>query len=180
MASCRSDLAAEIKERLTARQVIEFYGFHPNRTGYIQCPFHTGDDHGSLKVYDGKKSGWHCFGCGAGSTVIDFVMKLFNINFRQACLRLDADFFLGLTGEKPSAAEVSAVLAARRQEAERKAEADREYRGKAAEHCYWWQVKKLLAPDAADAAAGYIHPLYAEAIKRLPSLEYWLDEHLGE
>ena len=67
-----------------------------------------------------------------------------------------------------------------RQEAERKAEADREYRGKAAEHCYWWQVKKLLAPDAADAAAGYIHPLYAEAIKRLPSLEYWLDEHLGE
>lgn len=110
MASCRSDLAAEIKERLTARQVIEFYGFHPNRTGYIQCPFHTGDDHGSLKVYDGKKSGWHCFGCGAGSTVIDFVMKLFNINFRQACLRLDADFSLGLTGEKPSAAEVSAVL----------------------------------------------------------------------
>lgn len=127
MASCRSDLAAEIKERLTARQVIEFYGFHPNRTGYIQCPFHTGDDHGSLKVYDGKKSGWHCFGCGAGSTVIDFVMKLFNINFRQACLRLDVDFSLGLTGEKPSAAEVSAVLAARRQEAERKAEADREY-----------------------------------------------------
>ena len=167
MASCRSDLAAEIKERLTARQVIEFYGFHPNRTGYIQCPFHTGDDHGSLKVYDGKKSGWHCFGCGAGSTVIDFVMKLFNINFRQACLRLDADFSLGLTGEKPSAAEVSAVLAARRQEAERKAAADREYRGKAAEHCYWWQVKKLLAPDAADATAGYIHPLYAEAIKRL-------------
>ena len=107
-------------------------------------------------------------------------MKLFNINFRQACLRLDADFSLGLTGEKPSAAEVSAVLAARRQEAARKAVADREYRGKAAEHCYWWQVKKLLAPDAADAAAGYIHPLYAEAIKRLPSLEYWLDEHLGE
>ena len=54
MASCRSDLAAEIKERLTARQVVEFYGFHPNRMGYIQCPFHTGDDHGSLKVYDGK------------------------------------------------------------------------------------------------------------------------------
>lgn len=180
MASCHSDLAAEIKERLTARQVIEFYGFHPNRMGYIQCPFHTGDDHGSLKIYDGKKSGWHCFGCGAGSTVIDFAMKLFNINFRQACLRLDADFSLGLTGKKPSAAEVSAVLAARRQEAERKAAMDREYRERAAEHCYWWQVRKLFAPVAADTAAGYIHPLYAEAIKRLPSLEYWLEEHLGD
>ena len=180
MASYRSDLAAEIKERLTARQVIEAYGFHPNRAGYIQCPFHAGDRHGSLKIYDGDKTGWHCFGCGAGSTVIDFVMKLFNINFRQACLRLDADFSLGLTGKRPSAAEISAVLAARRQEAERKAAADREYRRKAAEHCYWWQVKKLFEPDNADVDVGYIHPLYAEAIKRLPSLEYWLDEHLGD
>ena len=161
MASYRSDLAAEIKERLTARQVIEAYGFHPNRAGYIQCPFHAGDRHGSLKIYDGDKTGWHCFGCGAGSTVIDFVMKLFNINFRQACLRLDADFSLGLTGKMSSAAEISAVLAARR-------------------HCYWWQVKKLFEPDNADADVGYIHPLYAEAIKRLPSLEYWLDEHLGD
>lgn len=107
-------------------------------------------------------------------------MKLFNINFRQACLRLDADFSLGLTGKMSSAAEISAVLAARRQEAERKAAADREYRRKAAEHCYWWQVKKLFEPDNADADVGYIHPLYAEAIKRLPSLEYWLDEHLGD
>ena len=68
----------------------------------------------------------------------------------------------------------------KRQEAERKAAADREYRRKAAEHCYWWQVKKLFEPDNADADVGYIHPLYAEAIKRLPSLEYWLDEHLGD
>ena len=126
MASYRSDLAAEIKERLTARQVIEAYGFHPNRAGYIQCPFHAGDRHGSLKIYDGDKTGWHCFGCGAGSTVIDFVMKLFNINFRQACLRLDADFSLGLTGKRPSAAEISAVLAARRQEAERKVQGSSE------------------------------------------------------
>ena len=115
MASYRSDLAAEIKERLTARQVIEAYGFHPNRAGYIQCPFHAGDRHGSLKIYDGDKTGWHCFGCGAGSTVIDFVMKLFNINFRQACLRLDADFSLGLTGKTSSAAEISAVPAGRKQ-----------------------------------------------------------------
>ena len=119
MASYRSDLAAEIKERLTARQVIEAYGFHPNRAGYIQCPFHAGDRHGSLKIYDGDKTGWHCFGCGAGSTVIDFVMKLFNINFRQACLRLDADFSLGLTGKMSSAAEISAVLAAGRKQREK-------------------------------------------------------------
>ena len=68
-----NDLARQIKEHLTARQVVELYGFHPDRGGYIQCPFHAGDNHGSLKVYDGDKSGWHCFGCGAGGSVIDFV-----------------------------------------------------------------------------------------------------------
>ena len=64
-----NDLARQIKEHLTARQVVALYGFHPDRGGYIQCPFHAVDNHGSLKVYDGDKSGWHCFGCGAGGSV---------------------------------------------------------------------------------------------------------------
>lgn len=36
-----NDLARQIKERLTTRQVVELYGFHPDRGGYIQCPFHN-------------------------------------------------------------------------------------------------------------------------------------------
>ena len=106
-----NDLARQIKEHLTARQVVELYGFHPDRGGYIQCPFHAGDNHGSLKVYDGNKTGWHCFGCGAGGSVIDFVMRLFGLSFAQACLKLNCDFGLGLTGERPSMAERSALLA---------------------------------------------------------------------
>ena len=82
------DLASQIKERLTAQEVVEFYGFHPDRSGFIKCPFHQGDRHASLKVYSGNKTGWHCFGCGAGGSVIDFVMKLFDIDFRQACVRI--------------------------------------------------------------------------------------------
>lgn len=39
-----NDLARQIKEHLTARQVVELYGFHPDRGGYIQCPFHTGTE----------------------------------------------------------------------------------------------------------------------------------------
>ena len=97
-----NDLARQIKEHLTARQVVELYGFHPDRGGYIQCPFHAGDNHGSLKVYDGNKSGWHCFGCGAGGSAIDFVMRLFGLSFAQACLKLNCDFGLGLTGERPA------------------------------------------------------------------------------
>lgn len=174
-----NDLAAQLKERLNVRDVVEFYGFHPDRAGFIQCPFHAGDDHGSLKIYDGDK-GWHCFGCGAGSSVIDFVMRLFDISFRQACVRLNVDFSLRLVpGRQPSKAGRSAVLEARRQEEEQKAGAAAEYRRMAAEHCYWWDVAKYFAPTPPDADAAYIHPLYAEALRRLPLLGYWLDENLG-
>lgn len=171
------DLASQIKERLTAQEVVEFYGFHPDRSGFIQCPFHQGDRHASLKVYSGNKTGWHCFGCGAGGSVIDFVMKLFDIDFRQACVRLNMDFPLGLTGERPTHAERSALLEARRREAERREAFEQEYREKAAEHRYWWEVLKYFAPAPGDRV---LHPLYMEALVRQPILEYWLDEHLGE
>lgn len=79
-----NDLARQIKEHLTVRQVVELYGFHPDRGGYIQCPFHAGDNHGSLKVYDGNKTGWHCFGCGAGGSVIDFCNAAVWTQFRAS------------------------------------------------------------------------------------------------
>ena len=173
------DLAGQIKERLTAQEVVEFYGFHPDRSGFIQCPFHQGDRHASLKVYSGNRTGWHCFGCGAGGSVIDFAMKLFDIDFRQACVRLNTDFSLGLTGERLSHTEWSALLEARRREAEKREALEWEIREKAGEHRYWWEVTKYFCPAQKDAEAGYIHPLYAEALKRLPYLEYWLEEHLG-
>ena len=162
-------MAAEIKRALPARDVLEHYGFHPGRTGFLQCPFHQGDKHGSLKVYDGER-GWHCFGCGRGGSVIDFVMELFGIGFREACLRLNEEFHLGLSDRKPSRAEVSALLRARQEaEARREREAE-EYRQVAEEHRYWWEVLKYF---------DFPHPLWCEAVKRQPYLEDWLDEHLG-
>lgn len=176
MAGCRSNAAEQIKQMLTMQEVAERYGFIPNRSGYIQCPFHQGDDHGSLKIYDGTR-GWHCFGCGAGGSIIDFVMHLFGISFRQAVIRLDADFGLGIVpGQRQSMAEQSAILAARRREAERKDAADREYREKAAEHCYWWEIMKHFAPVP---GANVLHPFYAESLRQLSALEYWLDENIG-
>lgn len=176
MANCRSNAAEQIKQMLTMQEVVERYGFTPDRSGYIQCPFHQGDNHGSLKVYPGT-GGWHCFGCGAGGSVIDFVMKLFDINFRQALLRLNSDFGLGIVpGAKQTRAEQSAILEARQREAVRKATFDAEYRAKAAEHCYWWVIMKYFAPPPGSTV---LHPLYAEALRRQPILEYWLDENIG-
>lgn len=171
------DLADRVKDLVTVREAAERYGFHPNRTGYICCPFHN-EQTASLKLYpDGR--GWFCFGCHAGGSVIDFVMKLFDIPFRQAILRINEDFALGLTWDKPDPAVRSAVLEARRQEVQRKAKLERleeKHRELAAEHQYWWDVLKYFAPAREDWEAGYIHPLYAEAAKKQPYIEYLLDE----
>lgn len=171
------DLADQVKSLVTIQEVAEHYGFHPNRSGYICCPFHD-EKTASLKLYSGQR-GYHCFGCGAGGSVIDFVMKLFDIPFRQAILRINADFALGLTWDKPDPVVRSAIIEARRREAWRKAELER-LEGKhlelAAEHRYWWGILKNCSPTKEDIEAGYIPPLYAEAAKKQPYLEYLLDE----
>ena len=169
-------LADQVKSLVTVWEVAERYGFHPNRAGYICCPFHS-EKTASLKLYpDGR--GWCCFGCHAGGTAIDFVMKLFDISFRQAILRINADFALGLTWDKPDPAVQSAILEARRRETQRKTKLEHleeKYRKLAEEHRYWWDVLKYSAPTR-EGDTVYIHPLYVEAAKKQPYLEYLLDE----
>jgi DNA primase len=63
--------------------------------GFIRCPFHP-EKTPSFSTYDhGQK--WKCFGCGESGDVISLVMKLYNLNFGQAIMRLDSDFGLGLS-----------------------------------------------------------------------------------
>ena len=92
--------AEEIKQRLTMREVAEHYGFQVNRASCIRCPFHAGDRQASLHIYSGS-GGFHCFGCGAHGSVIDFIMRLFNCSFREAVERADSDFHLGLGVARP-------------------------------------------------------------------------------
>ena len=80
-----------VKLNITTRQAAEAYGFQPNRSSMICCPFHT-DRNPSMKV----DSRFHCFGCGADGDVIDFTAKLFQLSLRRAAEKLVADF--GLSG----------------------------------------------------------------------------------
>ena len=170
------DMAAEIKRLLPARQVAEFYGFQPDRSSFIKCPFHTGDHTASLKLYDGE-GGFHCFGCGAHGSVIDFVMRLFDLNFRQAVLRINSDFRLGLTSSKPNRAERSKVLEARREEQRQKDQAEANFSFMLSEQRYWKEAMDVFVPSVQGEKA-YYHPLYVEAVKRLPYIEYWLDDFI--
>ena len=107
------DIFSRIKEILPMQAVAERYGFEVSR-GVMLCPFHD-DRKPSLKVYPGSR-GWYCWVCDEGGSVIDFVAKLFHLNARQAAVRLDNDFRLGLSTEKPDRRVVNEWVEKRRRE----------------------------------------------------------------
>ncbi len=104
-----------IKQSVTLSQACQMYGVPINHQGFSRCPFHSGDNTASFKIYPDDR-GFYCFGCGLGGDVIKFVMLLFNINFAQAVQRLNNDFRLGLSDYTEDNAE---VLRRRRERSER-------------------------------------------------------------
>ena len=165
-----------IKQSLSMQEVAEKYGFYPNRAGFIQCPFHTGDHTASLKVYTEKGGGFYCFGCKAHGSVIDFVMRLFDCSFQTALERLNSDFGLGLCKqtyrEKKAARGAFMAMQRRiREDAQRQEEAERQY---------WaafdlWRIADMMAIHYNPSeTGGVILTGYAEAVKSLPQLEYEL------
>ena len=63
-----------------------------NRQNFVCCPFHI-EKTPSMKV---SKDGYYCFGCGEHGNIFGFVMKMFNLDFRQACDKLNFDFGLNI------------------------------------------------------------------------------------
>lgn len=113
--------AFEIKSRLTMAAVAEMYGFEPSREGFIHCPFHDNGNERtpSLKVYPGH-NGFYCHACTAGGSVIDFVMKLFDIPFPEAIRKLNDDFRLGLPLSRLSESEAARLSHAQAVQRERR------------------------------------------------------------
>jgi len=87
------DLFEEVKARVSIVELVQSHGMIIKRNRAV-CPFHK-EDTPSLTVYQSTSS-WHCFGCGAGGSVIDFTAKLYGINPLEAAKKIDNDFRLGL------------------------------------------------------------------------------------
>lgn len=100
----------EIKQQYSMRDIVEQYGFKPNRAGFIHCPFHQGDKGASLKIY---KDSFHCFGCGANGDIFTFIQKMDSVDFKTAFQSL------GGTYEKPTFASNLAVYHAQKKKEER-------------------------------------------------------------
>ena len=83
---------SEVKEHLTARQAAEYYGLHVKRNGMACCPFHD-DKHPSMKI----DNNYHCFACGVGGDVVDYVSRMFGLSQYDAALKLVQDFCLPIS-----------------------------------------------------------------------------------
>lgn len=79
----------EIKEQYSMSDVVGRYGLKPNRSGFIKCPFHKGDNSPSMKIYDDS---FYCFGCGASGDIFSFIMRMGGCSFREAYVSLGGTY----------------------------------------------------------------------------------------
>jgi DNA primase catalytic core len=81
---------AQLKKNISILHVCEAHGIKLKKHGandYVgQCPFHE-EDEPSFIVTPGKNL-FHCMGCNKGGSVIDLVMELDGITFREAVDKL--------------------------------------------------------------------------------------------
>jgi DNA primase len=76
-----------LKREVSLVRLIEGHGHRLVSQGKdlaCRCPWHEGDETPSCIVTP-KSNLWHCFGCDAGGTVIDWVMRSHRVSFRHAC-----------------------------------------------------------------------------------------------
>jgi DNA primase catalytic core len=76
-----------LKREVSLARLIEGQGIQLISQGKdlaCRCQWHEGDDTPSC-IITPKTNLWHCFGCDAGGTVIDWVMRLHRVSFRHAC-----------------------------------------------------------------------------------------------
>jgi DNA primase len=101
-----------LKREVSLARLIESQGIALISQGKdlaCRCPWHEGDDTPSC-IISPKTNLWHCFGCDAGGTVIDWVMRLHRVSFRHACELLAKQHPVLAAAPSASAAPAAAKL----------------------------------------------------------------------
>ena len=85
MARIAEDEIERLKSEVSLVRLVESQGYQPKKQGkdyILSCPFHD-EDTPSLVITPDKNL-YHCFGCGAAGSVIDWTMKTQGVSFRHA------------------------------------------------------------------------------------------------
>lgn len=95
----------EIRERASILEVVsDFVSLKKSGKNYLGlCPFHA-ERTPSFTVNE-EKGIFHCFGCGTGGNVINFLMRLNNLSFPEAVKTLAQRYGISLPIQELSAAE---------------------------------------------------------------------------
>ena len=82
---------AAVKQHLDLASVLRHYQVSLRRSGHDQyrgrCPIHQGDGREAFHA-NLARNVFHCFSCGAGGTVLDFVAAMEGCTLREAALKL--------------------------------------------------------------------------------------------
>ncbi len=165
-----------ITNEVLMTDVLEKYGF-TLKNGFMCCPFHS-EKTPSFKVYsEGRK--FKCFGCGEGGSVIDFVMKYFDLKFKESIEKINADFSLNLDFKAPSRyqqMEMAKRKVQRRIEQEQKESAERTvdniYFSLLAELDYYKRLKAQYQNSNNDKCAN---AMFVLAVRKISKIEFMLD-----
>lgn len=131
---------AEIKSRYRLIDEIRSRGIEVNRQGFCRCPLHAGDDTPSMKVYVNQNT-WHCYGCGEGGDIIDFVMKVDGLSFRDACRAISGEEL-----SRESKRNIDRAKLKREAERIREAKKRKAILDLADKICWCWNMMKLVDP----------------------------------
>src|SRR5690349_18889243 len=80
-----------LKSEVSLVRLLEGQGYQLISQGKdlaCRCPWHEGDDTPSC-IVSRQTNLWHCFGCNAGGSVIDWIMRSHKVSFRHACELLE-------------------------------------------------------------------------------------------
>lgn len=153
----------DIKEQYSMRDVVERYGFQVDRGGFINCPFHAGDNTASLKLY---KDNFYCFGCHEHGDIFTFIQKMDDCDFKTA--------FKSLGGESGKLSDAAIMrLRKRKKEKERYrqrlSDALRGLKLASSELRYWMTVERDTEPFST---------VWCDIQNILPKVRFFADEAL--
>lgn len=80
----------DLKRSIDLVELFGSYGIEVKQRGAqheCRCPFHDGDDTPSLKITPDKGL-WNCFGCDAGGSAVDLVMRMDGLDVAEARKKL--------------------------------------------------------------------------------------------
>ena len=161
-----------VKSSVTVLEAAQCYSITVKR-GMCRCPFHN-DKTPSAKVDER----FHCFGCGADYSVIDFTANLFGLPAVEAAKKLASDFGIPYDDARdyrPSAEEITRQRALQKQR-----ENSRRF-DELVKKCffilrdYYLLLTSWRKDHTPRSPVEELHPLFCEALKNMDFTDWALD-----